>query len=184
MNDFTHNGKTFKVRPIEGHEAWKISHHRNDADWQVLQDPNIYSADHTQKWIENMPASSKRLLVEETKEPPKPLIYPKHVGVIRIDHIDQTNKTCFVGADIHGEYKGTGLARPIYTWLFWYLFDNLNMNALYLEVLETNTLAVKLYEKLGFKQTGIWPERVFRDGIYVNALLFSLLRSDYKSQGV
>lgn len=188
MIAFHHNDESFKVRPLEATEAAELSWPRNDGDWTQLHDPNMYSATHTQKWIENMPASSKRLIIRTHKEPPIVkydgiwVWQPETVGIIRIDQIDQTNRTCFVGMDIHPKFRGKGISRPAYQWLFWYLFDNLNMNALYLEVLETNRIAVNLYRKVGFTEVGRWPERVYREGVYVDALLFSLLKKDYQAK--
>jgi RimJ/RimL family protein N-acetyltransferase len=170
----------FIVRPAEVSDAGLISSYRNDGDWHSLHDANMYDAAQTATWLKNMPSSSKRLMITR---PPfvdywgiRPML---HYGIIRIDHIDQNNRTCFVGMDIYPDYRGKGLSKPFYQWLFVYLFENLNMNALYLEVIEDNHIAIKTYRSIGFQETGRWPQRVFRDGVYKDALLFSLLRKDY-----
>jgi RimJ/RimL family protein N-acetyltransferase len=83
-----------------------------------------------------------------------------------------------IGLDIYEGWRGLGLSRSVYKNVIQYLFNDLNMNALYLEVLETNSLAIHIYNELGFKKDGTIPQKVFRSGKYINSIHMSKLRSD------
>ena len=54
------------------------------------------------------------------------------------------------------------------------LYDEFNFQTISLEVLETNTRALNLYTKLGFKEIGISDEKIIRDGIHVNSIIMTL----------
>ena len=58
-------------------------------------------------------------------------------------------------------------------------FDEFNMNMVYLRVADFNPGARKLYEKVGFKETGKFPKFFFRKGQFWDYILMSLLRKDY-----
>jgi len=60
-----------------------------------------------------------------------------------------------------------------------HVFNNINLNKLYLKVLETNEAAVSLYKKLGFKIDGISRESLFKNGKYLNVLEMSILKSEF-----
>lgn len=59
--------------------------------------------------------------------------------------------SCFVGCDLHQEYRGMKLSRVVYILLLNYLFEEKELETVWLEVLHSNTRALKLYESLGFK---------------------------------
>lgn len=58
-------------------------------------------------------------------------------------------------------------------------FNNINLNKIYLKVLETNGAAVSLYKKLGFKIDGISRESLFKNGKYLNVIEMSILKSEF-----
>jgi len=64
-----------------------------------------------------------------------------------------TDTTCYIGMDIHKDYRGQKLATPAYNEMIDYIIANYtHINILNLEVLLHNTRAHNLYKKLGFKE--------------------------------
>lgn len=173
-----HSEIKWAVRPTEPQDAYKICGNRNGDCVEYLHDPNMYSVHQTTKWIENLPKTSKRFTIVNNDDGWN---FNWYIGCIRVDHIDEPNHNCYVGMDIATEYRGKGLSYEIYKWLFDYLFNDLNMHVLYLEVLATNERAAHIYKKLGFKPCGFYPHKVFRGGQYIDSLLFSLLRSQWNN---
>ena len=68
------------------------------------------------------------------------------VGYVRTSN--KTRRSIYIGADILPEYRRKGIASRALTTIM----DMLQKPKYYLEVLETNTIAKKLYEKIGFKE--------------------------------
>ena len=60
-------------------------------------------------------------------------------------------------------------------------FLDLELNRLYLRVLETNTRAVEFYCARGFVREGVWREDTLRDGGFVDSVWFSMLAREYRS---
>jgi len=166
-----------QLRPAEPSDAENISNLRNSGDWKFLHDAKLYSVTETKKWLENMGLTSRRFIVELTDGK-----VTKFAGVVRIDHIDHLNRHCYIGMDIHPKWRGFGYSQLAYKILLDYLFRDLNFNVLYLEVLETNTRAIHVYEKLGFMKTGSFPFKVFRDGNYINSLIYTLHNSIWNAK--
>lgn len=167
------------IRNAELGDACWISALRQDpVVIKNLHNPQTFPAYKVVDWLKNLPSSSIRLIAENetiaTKSGIGP-IYPMNlIGLFRVDHIDQINKNCYVGLDIHESYRGKGLAKIIYNRVLYDLFNNHGMHRIYLEVIKFNEIALSLYEKIGFKQTGIFPEKVFRDGKWHDSIIMSL----------
>lgn len=62
-----------------------------------------------------------------------------------------TNKTCYVGMDIHQDYRGQHLAYNAYVEFLNFLDTLYGIERVQLEVLKTNTRALNLYTKLNFE---------------------------------
>jgi RimJ/RimL family protein N-acetyltransferase len=171
------------IKPSELHDVPQIVALRNDPDTFVhLHDVNQYNEAQTENWLRNLPATSKRYSVFPWANAPQtpPELGP-FVGLVRIDRIDSVSRNCAVGLDLVPEYRGQGLSAKVYAWLLDYLFHQLNMHMVYLEVLESNQRAQHVYERLGFHIDGRLRQRVFRNGTYEDSILMSLLRSEYES---
>lgn len=67
--------------------------------------------------------------------------------------------SCYVGLDIHKDYRGKGLATDAYRRFFKYLNENHSIYSYSLEVLESNQRAFNLYKKLGFKVIGSYIDK-------------------------
>ena len=102
------------------------------------------------------------------------------IGIVRTDEIDPVNRSIRVGGDVLPKYQGKGYGTRMFRLIQKYCFDYLNMNRLWLLVLENNKVAIKLYRKAGLVEEGCQREAIFRDGKYLNYLMMSILRSEYE----
>ena len=59
-------------------------------------------------------------------------------------------------------------------------FKTLNLNRIALDVYETNPRAIRSYEKTGFVHEGRKRQAMFKDGEYIDILIMSVLRSEWK----
>lgn len=176
------------IWPASPKNAYEIALCRNAEDTRLhLNDCSLFATEQTEKWLENLPKGSERYAVyvdlEEGQHSVSSSLTGASVafgGLVRIDKIDETNRNFYIGLDLLQSVRGKGLAKPIYQWMLDYFFYHKNMNAAYLEVLETNPHALTIYQKLGFKTDGILPARVFRYGKYINVVHMSLLRDDWQ----
>lgn len=103
------------------------------------------------------------------------------IGVLRIVGIDHVNANCEVGLDLLPEKRGLGLGKQSYACVLDYLFNQKNMNMVYLKVADFNPGASKLYESLGFERTGYYKDYLFRHGKYWDYHLMCMTRAHYKT---
>jgi RimJ/RimL family protein N-acetyltransferase len=59
-------------------------------------------------------------------------------------------------------------------------FNTLNLNRVWLRVYETNPRAIRFYEKIGFVNEGRKRQSEFQDGRFIDTLLMSVLRDEWK----
>jgi len=102
------------------------------------------------------------------------------VGLVRMDEMDKMNASIRVGADVAVKLRGLGYGKKIYEAIKRYCFDYLNVHRVWLLVLETNEVALKLYRKQGFKVEGKQRQAIFRDGKYLDYLMMSILEEEYR----
>ena len=171
------------IKPTELIDVPQIVALRNDPSTLLhLHDANQYNATQTETWLRTLPAASKRYSVFEwVNSLQAPAQCGEFLGLVRIDRIDAINRNCAVGLDLVPAYRGKGISAKVYAWLLDYLFHQLNMHMVYLEVLESNERAIHVYERLGFRVDGRLRQRIFRNGTYEDSILMSLLRSEFES---
>ncbi len=169
------------VKPSELTDVPSIVALRNDPSTLLrLHDANQYNAAQTESWLRNLPVSSKRYSVFLWENAPAmPPELSDFIGLARIDRIDALNRNCAVGLDLTAQVRSQGYSKKVYAWLLDYLFHQLNMHMVYLEVLQSNERAIHVYRRLGFQEDGRLRERIFRNGTYEDSILMSLLRSEY-----
>lgn len=61
-----------------------------------------------------------------------------------------------------------------------FAFDNLNLNRIFTETYETRTDHIKILEDFGFIKEGVMREHVFKQGKFVNCIIHSVLRKEFK----
>ena len=101
------------------------------------------------------------------------------IGIVRIQSIDSVNAHCEVGLDIVPSQRGKGYGTSSYRMILEYLFLHYNMHMVYLRVAEFNERAIRLYEQLGFTETGRFTEYLFRNGKFWDYVLMTMTKDRY-----
>jgi RimJ/RimL family protein N-acetyltransferase len=101
------------------------------------------------------------------------------IGYFRISEYSRENKRLMIGADIAPEFTGRGFATKAYKQMLWHLFDRNDLHKISLEVLSTNLRAINLYMKLGFVVEGTKRDEVYKNGLWVDSIVMSMLKSEY-----
>jgi RimJ/RimL family protein N-acetyltransferase len=102
------------------------------------------------------------------------------VGYFRLSNHSVQNKNIYIGADIHPEFQERGYAKEAYKNMITQLFEEYDLHKISLEVLATNYRAINLYEKLGFTREGVKREEVLKGNIYVDSIVMSILKYEWK----
>jgi RimJ/RimL family protein N-acetyltransferase len=103
----------------------------------------------------------------------------KRVGFTKFYQIDFINQNCVLGADIHRDHRGKGLAKHMWSEMLSYCFESLQLHRVSLMTAEYNVIGQHVYQKLGFKEEGRLKETLYRDGTYHDGICMYMLRDDY-----
>lgn len=108
------------------------------------------------------------------------------IGTVSVYHIDWRNRKAEWGRffiDKRGRdipYAG----KIVEALILDYVFNHLNLNRLYCEVLETNTKVIERHKSFGFKVEGLYKQYIYKEGKYINVIPLSLLYEDFKSNTI
>jgi RimJ/RimL family protein N-acetyltransferase len=103
------------------------------------------------------------------------------IGNCGLMDIDWRNRTAEIGIFI-GEKDcwNKGYGRQAMALMVQHGFNNVNLNRIYLYVYETNLRGIRAYEHVGFVHEGRLRQAIVQDGQYIDVLLMSVLRSEWK----
>jgi len=150
--------------------------HNNPSTWMNLLNIDFIDEEDQIEWWKNLhkKKNDQRYVIcfaEKTEE---------IIGRLRIQNINWLHKNCEIGLDILPEYRGKGFGKKNYEMVLEFLFNHYNMHMVYLKVADFNPNARKLYEKVGFKETGRLPQFYFRHGKYWDYIIMSMLKDEYQ----
>jgi diamine N-acetyltransferase len=103
------------------------------------------------------------------------------IGDLGFNEIDRLHRNAEIGIAIGDKrFWNQGFGTEAMSLMVRYGFNDLNLHRIYLQVYETNPRAIRSYEKAGFVREGVMREAVFKDGRYINVVLMSVLRPEWK----
>lgn len=127
------------------------------------------------EWLQNLLADQTGLKFGLVRKDTNSLI-----GYAGITDISKSNNSgeffIFIG-DKHS--WGNGFGTEATRLIVWCGFALLDLNRIFLTVSEPNIGAIKAYERAGFMQEGVLREAAFRDGVYHNKIIMSILRREW-----
>lgn len=131
---------TISIRDLEENDLMFLVETRNECRF-FLHNASEFSLENCKEWFQK--TNPKFFIIENEGTP---------IGYFRTS--DWTSNSCWIGGDLHKDYRGKGLIKTAYYKLFEYL-KSINIKIIYLSVLSFNEVAHGLYKKLGFEQISI-----------------------------
>jgi diamine N-acetyltransferase len=192
MGDSMIYGERVRFRGIEQEDLASFQKWINDPE--ILPGIGVFlpfaSADE-QDWYEKMrsrPIDEHNMAIE-TQLQPGEHVRPagldaetgwKLIGSWGFFNLDWHNRCTEFGIMI-GEkaYWNQGYGTEAVRLLAHHGFYTLNLNRIYLRVLENNYRAIRAYEKAGFIHEGRQRQAEYKDGHYLDFLVMSMLRGEY-----
>ncbi|WP_165874246.1 GNAT family N-acetyltransferase [Rubrobacter taiwanensis] len=106
---------------------------------------------------------------------------PEPFGIVSFINLNRANASADLSILIgEPEYRGSGYGTDAIRTLLCYGFEELQLNRVGLTVFDFNHVAIRTYEKLGFRSEGRMRQAVRRNGAWHDAILMSLLRSEWE----
>jgi RimJ/RimL family protein N-acetyltransferase len=174
------------IRPIQEGDLEAVRRIRNDeTTFRNLTDARMITPAMQRAWFDAIGTAKDRayfVVVKVERDGVHPIMTEGAVvGMVRTTEIDTANRSVCVGADVAPEWRGKGYGTKIYRAFLRYLFRTLGFNRAWLLVIETNAVARKLYENVGFKVEGVQRQAIWRDGRWQDYVSMSLLKDEYRA---
>lgn len=170
----------YSLREIAAKDIPNINRWRNDKEVVDLLGNNfLYIAEEVDnKWYENYLNNRHvcvRLAIIDSAS-------DKMIGTVQLTGIHPINRCAEFSIMIgEKEYWSKGAGSFSTKAMLAHGFKNLNLNRIYLTVLEHNERAVNLYLKAGFKEEGVLREAIYKNGHFYNLLQMSVLNKENNS---
>jgi len=169
----------YKLRELRKEDLPKINEWRNDSELiNHLGAPFRYiNLEVDYKWYDNYmqkrDTTIRCAIVEATGE-------DNILGLVSLTDINFINQSAVFHIMIGDmENRGKGIGYFATTEILKHAFNNVNLNRIELGVLESNTRALRLYEKIGFKREGVKRQSIYKNGKYVNMIMMAILKESF-----
>ncbi len=168
-------GKKVRLRAVERVDLPTFVKWINDQEvTQFLELNPPMSLEDEEKWFVNLQKSEDKVFSIDTKE-------GKLIGNVGLMRLNWKDRSVLIGIMIgEKEFWNQGYGTDAIETLLRYLFDELALNRVYLIADERNARALRCYEKLGFKKEGVLRQNRYKDGVYTNDVMMSLLKDEWK----
>ena len=102
------------------------------------------------------------------------------IGSVGYTNLDRRNQSAEFGNLLVSQgYRGRGYAKEAATLLLNYMFSQMNVRRIHLEVFSHNGEAVSLYEKIGFVKEGVLRKSQFSFGEFRDVVVMSILKEEW-----
>lgn len=98
------------------------------------------------------------------------------IGVTNITNIDNKNRTCSWSIYIGEENAPKGAGYAMGKLVLQYIFEQLDLCKVYVEIIESNARSLQFHKNLGFLKEGIQRKHILENGKYEDVILLSILK--------
>ena len=100
----------------------------------------------------------------------------KYVGNVNLTQINNIHRSAEFSILIgESNFRGKGIGSHSSLEILNHGFKNLGLQRIWLSVLASNEAASNLYKKMGFEEEGVLRKAIFKNGIFHNLKIMSLL---------
>jgi RimJ/RimL family protein N-acetyltransferase len=174
------SGDTVGLRAIDRGDLPAIHRWMNDPGLWILQGgrPRLLPEEASERWFEveldkTDPFDGRTLAICD--------LDGAILGTITFGRVDQMDRACEIGLYL-GEpgNRNRGLGTAAIRLAVAYLFDQLGLNRIWLQVHSDNALALRCYEKVGFVREGVLRQSRFFNGRFHDFVVMSVLAGEWK----
>lgn len=175
-----YEGKLIRLREYKKSDIELVQMYINNVDVKRNINPGIpfpVTLLDEEKWFESCTAlKDKYNFAIETLQDN---IY---LGGCGINEIDWKNSKAVVGIFIgNKEYWDKGYGTDAMRVLIKFIFNEMNINKIKLNVHDFNERAIRSYEKCGFKKEGVLRNELYRDGRYYDIIVMGLFKEEFNN---
>jgi RimJ/RimL family protein N-acetyltransferase len=135
----------------------------DDGDWLASEEPNAF-------------ATGVRLAIE-TKD-------STHIGAINLYRVHPEDRKAGLGIVIGSrEHWGRGYGRDAVVTMLRFAFEEMNLNRVWLTVIDEHAPAVACYKRCGFQEEARLRQEVYKNGRYYDFLQMGVLRREFRPEG-
>lgn len=164
------------LRAIQKNDLPQLFAWINDRDevlWNASYKP-VHQAEH-EKWFASLVDRSDLKIFGIEKLASKQLI-----GSCQLFNIHTIHRSAELQIRLGSiEERNQGLGTEAVKLLLKFGFVDLNLNRIYLNVIEQNERAIRSYEKCGFIKEGLLRGAAYINGKYVNLITMAILQQEY-----
>lgn len=166
-------GPDVRLRRLELLDIYILRQWRNNPKiWKWCRQYDLISEVDQERWFEKQ-ASDPSISMYGVCDQHGHLI-----GVCGFTSIDLINRRAEFSLYIAPDKHGNGYGKKALLALFSHGFMNFGLNCIWGETFENNP-AINLFESIGMKQEGTRRDFYYRDGHFIGAHLYSLLRPEW-----
>ena len=170
-----------KLIPFQRHYVPKTVEWVNDSEMKKLIDrsPEPVTLEGCYRWCDEILSDETKVMFAlETCEG------KSHVGNCGLFEINKKAKKAKLWIYIGDKNLWRqGIGRDVLEQLIAYGFDRLDLNKIYLYVVEDNIRAQKFYESAGFIREGVFRQDTFLEGKFKDTIYYSMLREEFEKRG-
>ncbi len=169
-------GELVRLRALERSDLPAVVRWMNDPEvTRYLLSAPLYSLGEMEQWYDERRGTDDRTLAMMDEK-------DGLMGYCGISRLEWEERRCnlwlIIGErDAWGRGYGTDTVRTMLR----YLFDEVNLNRVYLTVDEENHRAIGLYERCGFQREGVHQRSRFKNGRYRNDVIMAVLKRDWSA---
>ena len=164
--------RNLKEKDVNGMLEWMHSDETKDI---FVKDFNLLTKEQVLDFIINLSNNDNELhyaCVDDNDN---------YLGTISLKNIDKNDKSAELAISFRKQAQGTGAASFAMKEILMEAFNELNLNKVYLCVLETNKRAIAFYNKTGFKLEKISKNYINKNNKDINLLWYQILADDFKN---
>ncbi|MGD0056974.1 MAG: GNAT family protein [Methanomassiliicoccales archaeon] len=170
-------GRSVRLRAVERVDLPSFVKWINDPEVTRFLELNPpMSMEDEERWFVDLQKDPDKVFSIDTKD-------GKLIGNVGLMRLNWKDRSVIIGIMIgEKEYWNRGFGTDAIETLLGYLFDEVNMNRVYLIADERNARALRCYEKLGFMKEGLLRQHLYKNGNYIDDVEMSLLREDWEKR--
>ena len=175
-SDIFIHGERVDLRTVELEDLDFLKKNINDPKIRKYLDQNRpYNRMMEREFVENIGKKSDQVhfLITDAEDDEK-------IGMVSLMEINNTIGKAEIGLWITPEHQEEGYGTEASKLVTDYGFDELRLNRIFARVYDNNPRSISIWEKLDYRKEGILREAGFKEGKFVNLLIYGILKKEWE----